>query len=161
MKFHEHIIRVKMPNQSGPSRDALWLGIVEFAHHPECFYGEIASSEAFAEHVTEAGVCEFVRRVRFHAGNLSFEERVTLDEAGGIYRSFFSGDDLRPASDFTMKLEEPEQGSLFVRLIYNEQPSAEVDGDARAALFAALRRQAYEAKDQQIIDAILQRISVS
>lgn len=159
MKFHEHIIRVAVPEAGGPSRSEVWKGIVEFARHPERFYEEIAQSEVFDEHSRDAGVCEFSRRVRFHANNLAFEERVTLDEVKGVCRSFFAGDASRPASDFTMQLEEPEPGSLFVRFIYNEMPGTQALPAQHAAILAALRKQAYEAKDRQVMEGILQHAS--
>ena len=156
MKFHEHIIRVVAPEVSSLSRCALWHGMVEYAKHPEHFYEEIAKSEIFNEHMNDAGEREFIRRVRFHANNLMFEERVTLNEKTGVCCCYFSGDATRPASDFTMKLEEPEPGSLFVRFIYNEDraPALPVQ---HAAILTALRKQAYEAKDRQVIEGILKQ----
>lgn len=154
MKFHEHIIRVGEPGLPGPSREDFWRGVVAFAKRPEAFYGEIASSELSAEESGENGERSFTRVVRFQSGGLAFEERVVLDDKKHAYRTFFKGDAERPASDFSIELAEPEPGSLFVRFTYNEEVVS--GAPILPPMLAGLRKQAYEAKDMQVVEGILQ-----
>ena len=60
----------------------------------------------------------------------------------------------RPASDFSIELAEPEPGSLFVRFTYNEEVVS--GAPILPPMLAGLRKQAYEAKDMQVVEGILQ-----
>ena len=53
-----------------------------------------------------------------------------------------------------MKIEEPEQGSLFVRFIYEADEPLE----ALNPMVEQLRRQAYETKDRDLIECIIKSI---
>lgn len=156
MRFHEHIIRAA--NAGDPaaiSREALLAGIAEFARHPERFVEGLDRAEVLSEDKPDAqsGGISFWRQTAF--GPHKFRERVTLLPEG--CRTECPAAEGRPASAFEMHVEEPSKGDLFVRFLYDEEPSAEADPEAEA--IAALRRRAYEMKDRAVIESILSRFA--
>ena len=64
----------------------------------------------------------------------------------------------RPASDFTMQIEEPEPGELFIRFMYFEDRPEDPAGTVKSPheqQLEYLRRLAYESKDQSVVAQIL------
>ena len=61
-------------------------------------------------------------------------------------------------ADFSMQIEEPEPGQLFIRFIYFEDrpevPTA-IEMNSREQQVDYLRRLAYESKDQSIVAQML------
>ena len=80
------------------------------------------------------------------------------DDAKEQNRSHAAGSGERPASDFSMQIEEPEPGQLFIRFIYFEDrpevPTA-IEMNSREQQVDYLRRLAYESKDQSIVAQML------
>ena len=120
MKFHEHIIRVTVPGlPCEVTREELSGELADFAHRPEHFLEEVTKSEVVSpeRRGSEPGSIAFERNIYF--GHLVFHETVQIG-ADGSYRSHAAGSGERPASDFSMQIEEPEPGQLFIRFIYFE-----------------------------------------
>lgn len=151
MVFHEHIIRVCAPGEF--SREALWAGLSDFVAHPQ-HYVDGAVGATLGEAVTDAdGTVRMTRTLRFETG--SFEERVAMNEAEGTVTTANEGDASRPASSLTMRIEEPEAGSLFLRCVYEQE--GEHPAVAAQPQLAGLLRQAYETKDRDVVRRILER----
>ena len=118
MKFHEHIIRVTVPGlPCEVTREELSGELADFAHRPEHFLEEVTKSEVVSpeRRGSEPGSIAFERNIYF--GHLVFHETVQIG-ADGSYRSHAAGSGERPASDFSMQIEEPEPGQLFIRFLY-------------------------------------------
>ena len=83
------------------------------------FLEEVTKSEVVSpeRRGSEPGSIAFERNIYF--GHLVFHETVQIG-ADGSYRSHAAGSGERPASDFSMQIEEPEPGQLFIRFIYFE-----------------------------------------
>lgn len=148
VKFHEHIVRV--PTRVGDveiKRSDLWEGLGHFVLHPGEYVEVI--EKASCEGCLESG--SLTRVVDF--GKFSVEDRVTLVPEREIVFDV-RGDDAVPPSRFTIRLEEPEEGSLFVRFIYEEP---ELKGDAAHPMYVRLRKNAYEQKDRETIEKIIER----
>ena len=128
MKFHEHIIRVTVPGlPCEVTREELSGELADFAHRPEHFLEEVTKSEVVSpeRRGSEPGSIAFERNIYF--GHLVFHETVQIG-ADGSYRSHAAGSGERPASDFSMQIEEPEPGQLFIRFIYFEdRPEVQPD----------------------------------
>ena len=154
MKFHEHIIRVTVPGlPCEVTREELSGELADFAHRPEPVRtGRQWSPERRG---SEPGSIAFERNIYF--GHLVFHETVQIG-ADGSYRSHAAGSGERPASDFSMQIEEPEPGQLFIRFIYFEDrpevPTA-IEMNSREQQVDYLRRLAYESKDQSIVAQML------
>lgn len=156
MKFHEHIIRASIPELPFQlTREALARGIAGFARHPEHYIEEVSGSRITSSETVgaEPGSVVFGREIRF--GALVFEERIELTAAGD-YRAHVEADGPRPASDFTMTIEEPVLGSLFVRFTYHEDRPEAPETSLEERQLAQLRRLAYESKDRSILSKILE-----
>lgn len=158
MKFHEHIIRASVPELPFRlTREELAAGIADFARHPERYIEEADASRITSPErpgdMPDSIV--FGREIRF--GALRFEESVIL-LADGSCIAHIDSDGNRPASDFTMRIEEPEAGVFFVRFIYDEERKAGGEESAQERQLAALRRLAYESKDRSVLTGILENI---
>lgn len=157
MKFHEHIIRASVPELPIElTREDLVAGIANFARHPDCYINEADSSRLTSPEVREeTGCIVFGREICF--GKLRFEETVRLF-ADGTYVAHIEADGVRPASDFTMKIEEPEDGVFFVRFVYDEDCEPTKKESVQEQRIGALRRMAYESKDRDVLSKILENI---
>lgn len=156
MKFHEHIIQVTVPGLPVEvERADLVAGIADYARHPERYLEEMSGSRLTSG---ERPGCSpdsvaFSREVRF-GDRLVFVEEVEVG-ADGSYRSHVPADGPRPALDFSMQIEEPEPGSLFIRFIYFEDREAPAKESVRDQQISHLRRLAYESKDRSLVTQIL------
>lgn len=157
MKFHEHIIRASVPELPIElTREDLAAGIADFARHPDRYINEADASRVTGPEVREeTGSVVFDREICF--GKLRFEETVRLFE-DGTYVAHIEADNVRPASDFTMKIEEPEAGVFFVRFIYDEDREPAKKESVQEQRISALRRMAYESKDRDVLSKILENI---
>ena len=153
MKFHEHIIRVTVPGlPCEVTREELSGELADFAHRPEHFLEEVTKSEVVSpeRRGSEPGSIAFERNIYF--GHLVFHETVQIG-ADGSYRSHAAGSGERPASDFSMQIEEPEPGQLFIRFIYFEDrpevPTA-IEMNSREQQVDYLRRLLMRAKTRAL-----------
>lgn len=144
VKFHEHIVRI---GAIGFTRDMLWRGLEESVRHPENFIEHMESSSILAEEEKDDGL-HLSRNIDF--GAAVFHDEVVLTPKESIKTIVEAGENW-PASIFTIKIEEPEEGQLFVRFIYEEEARP---NDVQHPMMLQIRRQAYEAKDQHLIEAI-------
>lgn len=159
MKFHEHIIRASVPELPFRlTRAELAAGIAEFARCPDRFIEEASGSRITRPEApgAEPGSVVFGREIRF--GGLAFEETVELLEDGSC-RTHIDADAGRSASDFLMRIEEPEDGVFFVRFVYHEDREPPVRESAQERQIAELRRLAYESKDRSVLERILGNIA--
>lgn len=152
MVFHEHIIRVASPGEM--TREAIWRELVRYAREPQYYVDGIVSAEIRDEEASENGVVSFLRSTVFETGGC-FEERVVLRYLESVLARF-SGNANCPSSSFLIRIEEPEQGSLFLRFVY-EQESDHPALKTQPQL-AGLMKQAYEAKDKDIVRRMLKKI---
>lgn len=157
MKFHEHIIRASVPELPIKlTREDLATGIADFARHPDRYINEAdASRITRPEKHEDTGSVVFGREICF--GKLHFEETIHLFK-DGTYVAHIEGDTIRPASKFTMKIEEPEDGVFFVRFIYDEDGEPAKKESVQEQRISALRRMAYESKDRDVLSKILENI---
>ena len=144
VKFHEHIVRI---GAIGFTRDMLWRGLEESVRHPEKFIEHMESSSILSEEAKNDGL-HLSRKIDF--GAAVFHDEVVL-KAKETIRTVVRAGENWPASVFTIKIEEPEEGQLFVRFIYEEEARNE---PPQHPMMLQIRRQAYEAKDQHLIEAI-------
>lgn len=149
MVFHEHIIQVSAPG--GITREALWAGLERFARNPKGYVEGIASCAVCDETCEIDGTVHFVRQVIFETG-AGFEEVVTLRPNESVHAAF-AGTQGTPGSSLLMRIEEPEAGSLFLRCVYEQDE--EHPAVAAQPHLAGLVRQAYEAKDRDVVRRIL------
>ena len=143
-KFHEHIVRV---GAIGFNRDRLWRGLEESVRHPEKFIEHMESSSILSEELKTGGRY-LSRKIDF--GTVSFHDTVILRDGESITTIVAAGEHW-PASIFTLRIEEPSDGDLFVRFIYEEE---ERPDQALNPAMLQIRRQAYEAKDKHLIEVI-------
>ncbi len=143
VKFHEHIVRI---GAIGFTRDMLWRGLEESVRHPEKFIEHMESSSILSEEEKDDGLHLF-RKIDF--GAAVFHDEVVL-KAKETIRTIVKAGENWPASVFTIKIEEPEDGQLFVRFVYEEARSEA----PQHPMMLQVRRQAYEVKDQHLIEAI-------
>lgn len=148
-KIHEHIIR--MP--AFVAKDALWNGIVEAMRHPDQYIDHMVDVAVLKEEKNGQFVT-MTREIDF--GQFRLQDKVELEQ-GKTARTLVAQGPTWPASSFLIKLEEPEEGHLFVRFLY-EDDSSDVGENP---MVLELRRQAYEAKDRGMIEYILQSIAVA
>ena len=144
VKFHEHIIRISEP---GVSRNALWEGLLEYVRRPEDYVEHMVGSRILSEEMSDVGPV-LKREIDF--GNFKLTDRVIIRENESILTLVDAGPNWK-SSSLLIRIEEPEAGAVFLRFVYEEEKSDE----EVPAMFVQLRRQAYEAKDQQLVEGVL------
>lgn len=146
-KVHEHIIQIP----PFVTRALLWRGLEQVARHPEQFVEHMEGCEILSENLLEE-VMHLAREVNF-GGDFHLRDKVILKKGESV-KTVVEAGKTWPASSFLMKIEEPEQGSLFVRFIYEADEPLE----ALNPMVEQLRRQAYETKDRDLIERIIKSI---
>ncbi|MDD9890390.1 MAG: DUF1857 family protein [Gammaproteobacteria bacterium] len=111
----EHIVQVNDLSNKGIialTRNQLWQGLVLRARSPEKFNHALQCESQAPENN------EFIRTIE--AGSSSFRERVILYPEQKICTKTIAEFD-QIAAQSTTTIEEPEQGSLFVRFYYKRE----------------------------------------
>ena len=143
MRF-EHLVQINDPLQpllTGVSRAQLWQGLVRRAERPTEFVLGLdgATIEARSE---RPGAIELARTLDFGSFRVRDRVRLVADELSITDVEAAEG---YAASRLTIRIEEPEAGSLFLRFTYEADEGA--DGGELEALTGRLREQAYRSAD--------------
>ncbi len=146
MKF-EHLIEVN--NFANPldlvlSRAQLWQGLVLRAEMPSVFIPYL--DETIISERQEDGM---QRQLRY--GELWVKDAVFLKHAEEVQYLVPAQGEI-PASSLTMRIEEPEVNSLFVRFTYDDGQTQ--DTDPETAMFNDYRRSAYQEADLDTVRTI-------
>lgn len=146
VKFFEHIVHAAAP---GLTRAMLWAGLERTVRRPQDYIDHVEGAEISAEEIKN-GETKLDRIVDF--GRFSVADRVILKFEDSV-QTLVDGGENWPASSFLIKIEEPEQGVLFLRFLYEEEKRSD---EADNPMINTLRRKAYEAKDQRLVEQILE-----
>ncbi len=141
MRF-EHLVQINDLAQPGVrvlQRDELWRGLVVRAERPELFLESLEAAVILSR--TATGL---VRELSFGAVRITDQVRFTASEVH--YEIPPQGE--IPRSSLRMSIEEPQEGQLFVRFVYEDARTHE------GADEAAARRAAYEAADVDTVSTI-------
>ena len=146
MKF-EHLIEINNPvNPLIPplSAEQLWQGLILRAKSPKLF----------VPHLDECHVLETskntVSRVS-HYGNLVVRDTVTFAPQRHVHYLVHPQGEI-PASSLKMTIESPQNDTLFVRFVYEDEKSVAVD--AADAMYDEFRKSAYLEADIDTIRTI-------
>ncbi len=153
-KFHEHIVHV--PNQIGGesllTREDLIEGLCEMARNPVLFVEGMDSVELSEERKDEDGTLHLTRVVRF--GEFEVKDHIHVSPAGEFIQEVPGQGELN-ASRMTARLEEPEEGALFMRFIYEVPEETNPSKDPSAAMYLDTLRQAYTDKDLAMVEKLM------
>ncbi len=153
-KFHEHIVHV--PNQLGGesllTRDDLIQGLCEMARNPVLFVEGMDSVNLVEERQDEDGTLHLTREVRF--GEFTVKDHIHVSPAGEFIQDVPSQGELN-ASRMTARLEEPEEGALFMRFVYEVPAATNPAKDPSAAMYLDTLRQAYTDKDLAMVEKLM------
>jgi hypothetical protein len=147
---HEHIIEIARAEQNNGllTRDDLWNQLKDFICSPQSF---IESLEACAISA-DSSQTHISRTLDF--GAFKLKDTVELiDGRQAITR--VPATDMIPESEFTITIEEPEKGSLFMRFCYKE---AYKQGLSDNDQVQGLRKKAWEDKDLRVVEMMMERL---
>ncbi|MDY3116125.1 MAG: AtaL-like protein [Sutterella sp.] len=147
--FYEHLVRVSFGPQDGITKEALWSEMRESVLRPSEFVEHMLGEEIVSQKTTPTGF-ECDRHLKFE--QFTVDDHVdVLDEQYTVVSQVKASQHF-PESSFLMRIEEPESGHLFVRFIYEEEARNE------NPLYENLRKQAYQVKDQQLVEQLLAQL---
>jgi hypothetical protein len=145
MRF-EHLVQINDPLQpllTEVSRAQLWRGLLRRAERPAEFILGLAGA-TIDERGEEPGRVTLARTLDF--GGFRVRDRVLLSSDGSSVTDIEAGAG-HAAGRLTIRIEEPQPGSLFLRFVYESGDKGEAgDTDADAAT-RRLREQAYRSAD--------------
>lgn len=144
--FHEHIIRLSHGPAEGLSKIELWEALLEYVRKPQEFVEHMTHAEILEEVKTEAGV-KLVRKLHFD--KVEVNDSVDIREKDYEIVTAVVASEHFPESTFLIKVEEPEEGNLFMRFIYSEDERNE------NPMYQDIRKQAYQAKDEYLVEELL------
>ncbi len=139
---HEICIGAMTP---GLTREKLWAGLEDFAHHPHEYVDSMQASRVRAC-PSDDGRRRLARELDF-GGALTVADAVEL-EAPGRLTTLVPACGPIPESRLDITIEETP-GGLALRFVYYETPNAE--SSALSAPMQALRQKAWAAKDQELV----------
>ena len=153
MKIHEHLVKVCSPLDplsKSMTRAQLWRLLEWFVRHPHDFTEAMQGS-----HVEEAfddqGRPVLKRVLDF--GSMKVNDAVTID-VGQCIRTEVASSEHWSAGAFTITVVQPkENGAVFLKFTYEEDRDEPMGDD----MISNLRRKAYEQKDRDMVDMILQK----
>ena len=144
--FHEHIIRVSQGPQDGITSEDLWKALLEFVRRPHFYVEHLTNSQIISEKPQENGT-RFERQLNFD--KIKVEDVVDALPESKTIITHVKPSSQYPESSLLIRIEEPEADTLFIRFIDEEEQHDE------NPLLQDLRRQAYEAKDQHLVEGLL------
>ena len=153
MRF-EHLVQINdrlMPLLTKVTRGQLWKALVLRAEEPTRFMFVLDACRIDQRESTPDGF-ELHRTLDF--GNFVVNDRATLVVPNELVVETRAGATW-PASRLTIRIEEPEPESLFLRFVYESDESVDTELDT---LTDTLRRQAYEAADLDMVVRIRQLV---
>lgn len=145
---YEHLIQINDPNDpllTPLTRAQLWRGLIRRVEQPAEFLVGVVSVK-----IVERGEGWLKREMLL--GNLTVKDHITLEIEQRVHFDTAPSDQHHGGS-FTMQIEEPEPGSLFVRFSYHTPLPEPSPGDTTAndAYFTEYVKKAYRETD---VDAI-------
>lgn len=153
LPVHEHIVEVARAEQNNGllSKEELWAEVEYFVRHPDEFIESLEGCSV-TQQVRNDGVIELTRALDF--GAFKLEDTVCLFDTDRAVTSVQESE-MIPSSEFEIKIEEPEQGSLFMRFTYKEAFRAGLSDNAQ---IQNLRIQAWEDKDVRTVEKMMERL---
>ena len=150
MKF-EHLIQINDPQLAHVqplTRQEVWLGLVARAHTPTLFVMGMESC-----HIDKIEIDKHITTLyrRLNYGAFQLEDTVQLVELSHT-QTHVPHSDICPESRMNIRIEEPEQGALFLRFSY-EWLSNEADSNLNTTI-EGLRKQAYINADIDTVQKI-------
>ena len=151
---YEHLVQINdplMPLLTPVTRRHLWGGLRLRAEEPTQFTPALDACRIDARKPVD-GREQLFRTLDF--GSFVVSDRATLYTPDVLVIDTQTGPTW-PASRLTIRIEEPEPDSLFLRFVYESEEAVDTELDAMAD---ALRRQAYEAADLDMVVRIRQLV---
>jgi hypothetical protein len=140
----EHLVQINDPLQplaTAVSRPQLWRGLLRRAERPAEFVLGLAGA-TIDRRIEAPGQLLLERTLDFGAFRVRDRVRLTDD---GVSVTEVEAAQAYPASRLTIRIEEPAEGSLFLRFTYESDEDA--GGGELEALTRQLREQAYRSAD--------------
>jgi hypothetical protein len=138
MKF-SHLVEINDPLNpliEPLTRAQLWRGLVLRAEQPKMFVPHLDSCD-----ILEKSAALVERELRY--GETVIRDRVSYLPQMQVHYHVPEQKDI-PMSDLTMTIEEPQEGVLYVRFIYDDHKA---DEDSTQAFYNEFRRSAYQEAD--------------
>ena len=153
MKIHEHLVKVYSPLDplcKTMSQAQLWRWLEWFVRHPHDFTESMEGSRV-EESLDDQGRPLLKRELDF--GSMKVNDIVTI-EVGRYIRTEVAASEHWSAGAFTIAMVQPkENGSIFLKFTYEEDRDEPMGDD----MISNLRRKAYEQKDRDMVEMILQK----
>ena len=155
MKIHEHLVKVCSPLDplsKSMTQAQLWRWLEWFVRHPHDFTEAMEASHV-EESLDEQGRSVLKRELDF--GSMKVNDKVII-EVGRCIRTEVAANEHWVAGAFTITVVQPkENGSVFLKFTYEEDRDEPMGDD----MISNLRRKAYEQKDRDMVDLIVQKVS--
>lgn len=154
MKIHEHLVKVCSPLDplsKSMTQAQLWRWLEWFVRHPHDFTEAMEASHV-EESSDEQGRSVLKRELDF--GSMKVNDKVII-EVGRCIRTEVAANEHWAAGAFTITVVQPkENGSVFLKFTYEEDRDEPMGDD----MISNLRRKAYEQKDRDMVDLIVQKV---
>ena len=154
MKIHEHLVKVCSPLDplsKSMTQAQLWRWLEWFVRHPHDFTEAMEASRV-EESLDEQGRSVLKRELDF--GSMKVNDKVII-EVGRCIRTEVAANEHWAAGAFTITVVQPkENGSVFLKFTYEEDRDEPMGDD----MISNLRRKAYEQKDRDMVDLIVQKV---
>ena len=154
MKIHEHLVKVCSPLDplsKSMTQAQLWRWLEWFVRHPHDFTEAMEASHV-EESLDEQGRSVLKRELDF--GSMKVNDKVII-EVGRCIRTEVAANEHWAAGAFTITVVQPkENGSVFLKFTYEEDRDEPMGDD----MISNLRRKAYEQKDRNMVDLIVQKV---
>ncbi len=154
MKIHEHLVKVCSPLDplsKSMTQAQLWRWLEWFVRHPHDFTEAMEASHV-EESLDEQGRSVLKRELDF--GSMKVNDKVVI-EVGRCIRTEVAANEHWAAGAFTITVVQPkENGSVFLKFTYEEDRDEPMGDD----MISNLRRKAYEQKDRDMVDLIVQKV---
>ena len=154
MKIHEHLVKVCSPLDplsKSMTQAQLWRWLEWFVRHPHDFTEAMEASHV-EESLDEQGRSVLKRELDF--GSMKVNDKVII-EVGRCIRTEVAANEHWVAGAFTITVVQPkENASVFLKFTYEEDRDEPMGDD----MISNLRRKAYEQKDRDMVDLIVQKV---
>ncbi|GGC11430.1 hypothetical protein GCM10007205_20730 [Oxalicibacterium flavum] len=150
MQF-EHLIEINdrlNPLIDALTRDQLWRGLVLRAEQPMLFVSYLDECTHLARETDAQERDTLTRELRYDA--LRIRDTVTFTPQQNVRYDVPAQGEI-PTSSLVVTIEEPQEGALFVRFVYDDGRS---EDDSMDAFYNEFRRSAYQEADIDTIKMI-------
>ncbi len=155
---YEHLIQInaaEVPQLPVISRQQLWAALVLRAEDPLQFVPALEGSCIRERTLSPEGFDVLNRTLDF--GSFVVHDQATLAKPHALIMDTRAGPTW-PASRLTLHIEEPAPNQLFLRFVYESDECESSMSGELDAMAHALRRQAYEAADLDMVVRIRQLV---